>query len=110
MTTQSEKLLSPTPVQYEVVGVKYAFINPSVHGDFAVYNVLRANMNRNLPKLVPEIVEELISRIDSYFGMGTEWKEVQSHDLVRNVISRTSARVILGKPLCMFVEKKTSEY
>ena len=100
MIGQDDGLLSPTPVQYEVVGVKYAFVNPSVHGDFAVYNVLRANMNKQLPKMIPTIMKELALRIDETFGLDDRWREVQSHDLVRQVICRVAARIILGAPLC----------
>jgi hypothetical protein len=100
MTSQDESALSPTPVQYEVTGVKYMFLNASVHGDVAVYSVLRNNMNRQLPKLISAIADELATQIDEKFGRNTEWNEVPSHDLVRNVISRVSTRIILGSPLC----------
>jgi hypothetical protein len=100
MISQDEGQLSPTPVQYEVVAVKYAFVNKEVHGDTAVYQVLRTNMNRQLPKLIPEIMKELATRIDEQFGTSGEWREVPSHDLVRNVIARVSSRIIFGEPLC----------
>jgi len=100
MISQDESQLSPAPIQMEIVGAKYGFGNPSVHGDFAVYSVLRANMNRQLPKLIPAVMDELSKRIDEHFGQNGEWQEMPSHDLVRNVVARISTRVILGSPLC----------
>ena len=100
MISQDDGLLSPTPVQYEITGVKYAFSNPNAHGDFAIYNVLRTNMNKQLPKMIPVIMEELASRIDQIFGLDNEWREKQSHEMVRQVIGRVSSRIILGDPLC----------
>ncbi|RHZ54273.1 hypothetical protein CDV55_104799 [Aspergillus turcosus] len=100
MISQGDAILSPLPVQDEIVGPKYVFLNPSVHGDYAVYKVLRANLNRQLPKLIPAIMEELAARVDQFWGMDTDWREVQSHPLVRNVVGRVSGRIILGSPLC----------
>ncbi|RSL68712.1 hypothetical protein CEP54_002755 [Fusarium duplospermum] len=100
-TSQPDKILSPTPVQHEIVAAKYAFLNSSVEKDFAViYDVLRVQMNRCLPKLIPQIMDELASRIDETFGMDTEWKEVQVFLLVREVISRVTARLIMGSTVC----------
>ena len=100
MTIQGDNWLSPTPVQNGLVGVKYACLNPSVLGDSTVYNVLRIDLSRNLPTLVPVITEELSSRIDETFGLEDECHVVKLNDLVRQVIGRVSARVILGIPLC----------
>ncbi|KAK3385128.1 cytochrome P450 [Podospora didyma] len=100
MISQDENVLSPTPVQYEVVGPKYAFWNSSVHGDMAVYKVLKKSMSRELPKMIPIIMDELVTRIDEAFGLGNEWREIPSHEVVRKVIGRVASRVILGYPLC----------
>lgn len=90
MISQGDAILSPLPVQDEIVGPKYVFLNTSVHGDYAVYKVLRANLNRQLPKLIPAIMEELAARVDQFWGMDTDWREVQSHPLARNVVGRVS--------------------
>lgn len=57
-------------------------------------------MNRHLPKLIPQIMKELASQIDETFGLDTEWKEVQVFLLVREVISRVTARLVMGNTLC----------
>ncbi|KAI8725585.1 hypothetical protein NCS52_00130000 [Fusarium sp. LHS14.1] len=99
-TSQPDKVMSPTPIQHEIVAAKYAFLNSSVGKDFAVYDVLRVQMSRYLPKLIPQIMEELASQIDETFGLNTEWKEVQVFVLVREVISRVTARLVMGNTLC----------
>ena len=101
MISQAEASLSPIPVQFEITGATYGFLEPSIEGDFAVYNVLRASLNKHLPRLVPVIMEELTARIDNNWGLDTNWREVSAHSLVRKVIGSVSARVILGDPLCM---------
>lgn len=100
MVSRDEKQLSPTAIQDEIVGVDYTFPGSSVRGDFSVHNVLRANMNRQLPKMVSVVMEELSQRIDQSFGLGNDWREVPSHEFVRRIIGRVSFRIILGSPLC----------
>ncbi|KAF5649826.1 P450 monooxygenase [Fusarium tjaetaba] len=96
MTTQNDKILSPIPVQHEVVGAKYAFLNSSVQKDFAVYDILRAQLNRHLPRLIPKIAEELAASIDGTFGLNTEWIQVQVYTLVRRVTARITTWLLLG--------------
>jgi hypothetical protein len=106
MISRAERLLSPVPIQDEITGVRHVFLDPSVEGDFAVYNVIRKNLTSNLPRLIPVIMEELAARIDESWGFGTEWHEETAMHLARSVISRVSCRVILSEPLCTFHERR----
>ncbi|KAF4453916.1 Cytochrome P450 [Fusarium austroafricanum] len=100
MASQNDRILSPTPVQHEIVGAKYAFLDSSVEKDFAVNDILRVHLNRRLPRLVPKIMEELSTSIGDTFGLDTEWKEVQVIPLVRRVIAKVTAWLIIGDELC----------
>ncbi|KAF5581509.1 cytochrome P450 monooxygenase [Fusarium pseudoanthophilum] len=82
MTTQNDKILSPIPVQHEVVGAEYAFLNSSVQKDSAV--------------LIPKIAEELAPSIDRTFRLDTEWREVRVYTLVRKVTARITTWLVLG--------------
>jgi hypothetical protein len=75
MTTQNDKILSPFPVQHEVVSAEYAFLNSSVQRDSTVYDILRVQLNRHLPRLIPQIAAVLATSIDRTFGVDTEWSE-----------------------------------
>lgn len=96
MTTQSDKILSPIPVQHEVVGAKYAFLNSSVQKDSTVYDILRVQLNRHLPRMIPRIRDELTNSIDRTFGLDTDWSEVQVYSLVRGVTARITVWLVLG--------------
>ncbi|KAF5021908.1 hypothetical protein F66182_6056 [Fusarium sp. NRRL 66182] len=100
ITAQSEKALSPNPIQHELIGIKYAFLNSSLQHDSAAYDVLRVQMNRQLPSLIPGIMEEIASGIDKTFGLSTEWNEVQMFVLVREVVAKATAHLIVGDTLC----------
>ncbi|KAL6918744.1 hypothetical protein FSST1_002770 [Fusarium sambucinum] len=100
MTTQSDNVLDPTPIQHELVAAKYAFFSSSVGKETAVYDVLRVQMNRHVPSLIPKLGEELRSSIDQIFGCDTQWKEVQIFPLVRHVFAKVIAWLVLGDDLC----------
>ncbi|KAL2683077.1 hypothetical protein Neosp_007540 [[Neocosmospora] mangrovei] len=97
ITSQSDNFLSPTPVQHEIIGIKYAFLNSSIEKDFVAYNILRVKLNRHLPKMVPKIMEELATSIDETFGSDTEWKEVQIFLLIRRVLAKLTACQVLKR-------------
>ncbi|KAG5791806.1 hypothetical protein H9Q69_009143 [Fusarium xylarioides] len=67
MTTQNDKIFSPIPVQHEVVGAQYAFLNSSVQKHSAVT-----------------------------FELNTEWSEVRVYTLVRKVTARITVWLVLG--------------
>jgi cytochrome P450 len=100
MTTQSDSVLSPTPIQHELVAAKYAFFDSSVQKETAVYDVLRVQMNRHVSSLIPRLGEELKSTISQTFGRDTEWKEVQIFPLVRSVFTKVIAWLVIGDDLC----------
>ncbi|KAJ3544367.1 hypothetical protein NM208_g3089 [Fusarium decemcellulare] len=99
ITSQSNNLLSPTPVQHEIIGIKYAFLNSSIEKDFVAYDILRVKLNRHLPKMVPKIMEELATSIDETFGSDTQWKEVQIFLLIRRVLAKLTAWLVVGDAL-----------
>ncbi|KAI6753944.1 hypothetical protein HG530_013120 [Fusarium avenaceum] len=95
----SDKVLSPTPVQHEIIGIKYAFLNSSIEKDFVAYDILRVKLNRHLPGMVPMLMDELASSVNETFGSDTEWKEVQVFLLVRKVLTKLTARLVFGDSL-----------
>lgn len=48
-----------------------------------------------------DIMEELGSGFDDYWGFDTEnWKEACVYENMMKIVARTSNRVIVGLPLC----------
>ncbi|KAM0213586.1 hypothetical protein ACHAQD_009239 [Fusarium lateritium] len=99
ITSQSDKFLSSTPVQQEIIGIKNAFLNSSIEKDFVAYDILRVKLNRHFPAMVPMLMDELASSVNDTFGSDTEWKEVQAFLLVRRVLTKLTARLVLGGSL-----------
>jgi hypothetical protein len=83
--------------------------------------VIRSQLTRNIGKVYPEIRDEVVTSFDevldlrgngekSFFHGGlscidignTEWKSVSTLSAIQKVVCRTSNRVFVGLPLCMF--------
>ncbi|KAF4345320.1 hypothetical protein FBEOM_724 [Fusarium beomiforme] len=86
----------PIPVQHEVVGAEYAFLNSSVKEDFVVYDILRVHLNRNLPTMIPRSADGLAHSIDDALGSDTEWREIRVYALVRRVIAKVTTQLVFG--------------
>ncbi|KAJ4007463.1 hypothetical protein NW752_007554 [Fusarium irregulare] len=99
MTSQSGKVLSPTPVQMELVAAEHAFLNSFDQKESVVYDVLRVQMNRRLPALIPGLAEELKASIDNEFGSNAEWKETQLFVVVRRVVAKLITWLVVGDDL-----------
>lgn len=99
MTSQSGKVLSPTPVQMELVAAEHAFLNSFDQKESVVYDVLRVQMNRRLPALIPGLAEELKASIDNEFGSNAEWKETQLFVIVRRVVAKLITWLVVGDDL-----------
>ncbi|KAJ4012028.1 hypothetical protein NW766_007329 [Fusarium irregulare] len=97
--SQSDKILSPTPLQHGITGVKYSFWDGSMEKDFVAYDILHVKLKRHLPQMVPMLMKELASSVDGAFGSGTEWKEVQAYLPIRRVILKLSTLMVFGGSL-----------
>ncbi|KAF9535150.1 cytochrome P450 [Crepidotus variabilis] len=62
--------------------------------------VIRTQLTRSLPLLVPEVHAELIEAFEENIPRTTEWIKLKALDSVLKVVSRASNRVFVGVPLC----------
>lgn len=99
MTSQSGKVLNPTPVQMELVAAEHAFLNSFDQKESVVYDVLRVQMNRRLPALIPGLAEQLKGSIDKEFGLNEDWKETQLFVVVRRVVAKLITWLVVGEDL-----------
>ncbi|KAJ4116141.1 hypothetical protein NW768_011113 [Fusarium equiseti] len=99
MTSQSGKVLSPTPVQMELVAAEHAFMNSFDQKESVVYDVLRVQMNRRFPALIPVLSEELFASIDKEFGDDRVWRNSQLFVIVRRVVAKLITWLVVGDNL-----------
>ncbi|KIK80434.1 hypothetical protein PAXRUDRAFT_833529 [Paxillus rubicundulus Ve08.2h10] len=63
--------------------------------------IIRSQLTGNLGILYPDIRHEIVTAFEEILDLrGNEWKSVPAFQTVREVISRTTNRILVGLPLC----------
>lgn len=81
--------------------------------------VIRTKLNRNVPELFPEIMDELkaafedefviIDGIGCHYSLTVDWTPVKFHEKALNITARVSNRIFVGLPLCITSDNRTYE-
>ncbi|CAG8402472.1 unnamed protein product [Penicillium salamii] len=96
---QPEDILSHQQFQAEKVGIKYFLPGFDLYSPIAAVEALRLHLTRSLGKIQGDLVDELRRSVDAQLGVDEEWKEVNLHNTLNNIVFRTSGRVLFGKSL-----------
>jgi len=62
--------------------------------------IIRAQLTRALPQLVPEVHEEVIDAFNDFIPLTNDWTGVKALETFRKIICRASNRIFVGRPLC----------
>ena len=101
---QPETICSQNEVNRQFLQADHTMLHPNVIKDTVHADVIRRELTKQLGDYTGDIVEELDEAMKLSWGVNTtEWKEVQVYDTMINIISKLSNRVLVGKPLCMFL-------
>ncbi|KAJ7930490.1 cytochrome P450 [Mycena leptocephala] len=80
--------------------IDYTMGKALVHNPYHISSV-RGSLTRSLGRCLPEIHDEIEHAFDDVLALkGNEWKLVQIHDAVLQIVARTSNRLFVGLPLC----------
>ncbi|KAJ7201912.1 cytochrome P450 [Mycena pura] len=64
-------------------------------------SAVRGSMTRNLGRRFPDVRDEIVHAFDDVLALkGPEWKLVQVHPALLQIVARTSNRLFVGLPLC----------
>ena len=103
LLTQSEDVLSQRKAAREFFEGDHTMFNPS-RGvlDSVRTHVIRQDLSRELPGLFQDLVDEMEYAFAKTWGHDTKnWKEIELHESMKNIISRMHNRVFVGLPVCM---------
>lgn len=104
-----ENTLSFHQLAVKVVESRYTF-SESIAKDAYHVSVVREKSARNLPMMIPDIIDEVQNIFDELdFGDGMhighcthvlEWTPVRMFEKALNMVTRVNARVTVGLPIC----------
>ncbi|KAF8153783.1 cytochrome P450 [Crassisporium funariophilum] len=62
--------------------------------------IIRAQLTRALPRLVPEVREEIVDAFNDFIPVTEEWTSVLALETMMKIVCRASNRIFVGLPLC----------
>ena len=103
LMAQPDEILSNSEYHRDQIEADYTLADPRVAGNNAVHvEVIRKALPRQVPVLIPDIVEEIKDSYDEFWGEDREgWKEIDLRKVMMKIVVRMSNRVLVGPTLCM---------
>lgn len=98
--TQPESTLSAQEMHRDQLQSDWTFLNQNIVKHPIHQDAIRNNMVRKLDSFTEPVMDELRQCFEDYWGMSTEWHEVNIWDSMMKFFARTSNRMFVGLPLC----------
>ncbi|TVY38182.1 Cytochrome P450 monooxygenase [Lachnellula occidentalis] len=101
LTQQADEVLDQNEVNRDFLQADYTMLHPKVVSDSVHLDVIQNELNRRLGDFTEDVNEELDFAFRQAFGVDTkEWNEVVVYDVMSEIITRISNRVLVGPELC----------
>jgi len=101
---QAEHVLNANEMQREVLQTDYTLLDSTLARNPIHELVVRRDLTRYLGALIPDIEDELKVGVDELWGKDTEkWTDVVVFSTMMKIVARTSNRLFVGLPLCMYL-------
>jgi hypothetical protein len=96
-----DHVLSPTEYHCDLMQTDYTFHSPEVARNPLHIETIQKALTRNIPVIIPDIMDEVKRCYDEFWGLDTEeWKEVAVQPSMQKTVTRVSNRIIVGPTLC----------
>jgi len=96
-----DDVLDVQELHQDILETDYVFqyrhaVSSPIHED-----VIRRDLNKQLGSLTTDIMSELGSGFEQYWGVDMqEWREIAVFDNMMKTVTRTTNRMLVGLPLC----------
>jgi hypothetical protein len=105
LLAQSDDELNAAAYHNDWIQADYTFADPCVARNRIHYDLIKKAIPRQLPTLIPEIMNEIKEGYDDFWGMGTEWRDISLTEDMLRIVARMATRVAVGPTLCMLSSK-----
>ncbi|KAH0562062.1 hypothetical protein GP486_003234 [Trichoglossum hirsutum] len=95
MVAYPDSVLSPTEYHCDLMQTDYTFYSREVARDPLQIMTIQKYLTRQLPLLIPDIMDEVKRGFDEFWGLDTEgWKDIAVQPTMEKIVTRVSNRVI----------------
>lgn len=98
---QPDEVLDQNEVNRDFLQADHTMLHPKVIFDSVHGDVIKNELHRRLGEFTEAVNEELDFAFRKTFGVDTkEWNEIVVYDVMSEIITRISNRVLVGPELC----------
>ncbi|KAF7506027.1 hypothetical protein GJ744_012274 [Endocarpon pusillum] len=83
-----------------VVQIEYTVSEKEIYTDKFHFNIVRKQLTRNLGNVTPIVAEEIDLALKDYWGIQSEWHQVEIVPLMLRIVARVTSRIFYGPELC----------
>ncbi|KAF8575897.1 cytochrome P450 [Ramaria rubella] len=95
----SDDVLSFSEATKDIVAGDYT-LGPNTQFNPYHVGIVRGQLTRNLDKLFPDILDEIVQAFEDKIPVIDDWTPVEGFDTTMNIICRVSNRMFVGAPKC----------
>lgn len=100
---QPDDVLSADQIQKEDLQSDHTFSDPMITRQPHHEHIIRTDLRKQLANLTMDVMDELSVGLDETWGLDTkEWKRIVVYDNMFSTIARSSLRIFVGLPLCLW--------
>jgi cytochrome P450 len=98
---QPDHVLNQREVNSDFLHAKRTMLHPNIPRDTIHGHVIRRELTKDLDNYVAAMADETVHALIVNWGVNTRgWTEVPGYEMMLDVVSRISNRVLVGIPLC----------
>jgi hypothetical protein len=98
---QPDDVLNQRQVNNEFLHAKRTMLHPNVPRDTVHGHVIRRELTKDIDNFVEAMADESLYALSVNWGVNTHgWTEMPGYQMMLDIISRISNRVLVGFPLC----------
>jgi hypothetical protein len=95
-----EHMLDVHRVQDETMQMQWVFPDPHLLAERLQFNVVRNQLTRNIPKLIPRVAAEINWGFNRSWGQDAKWKSVTVWTSALHIVAGAANGAFCGPPLC----------
>ncbi|KAJ7060186.1 cytochrome P450 [Mycena amicta] len=104
LAAQPEHIVSAKDRTFNAAQFKYTVGHPEILKNDMVELIIKRELTKTVGTLNEDIIDEILSSMDSLYGTDGEWRECYIFDSLTRTVGRVVNRVFVGKELCQNME------
>ncbi|KAF7297355.1 hypothetical protein MIND_00969000 [Mycena indigotica] len=100
LASHPDEILNAKDCTFDTAQFTYTVGHESITSNDMIDLLIKRELTRTIGTLNDLLVEEIVSSIETLYGLDGEWREVPVFDSLTRTVGRVANRIFVGKELC----------